>query len=136
MIALVILVLAVVPILSLYEGEEKESMLIGQRLLVANYLKELTDRTQSACIQEHFSRKAFEQGPFTVHIDTGGAGVSITQRVQFMPAVQTAGLFMIRVEGQWRDPLGVKNMVLMRMVTDPEWGFRHGTPSKPGETTK
>ncbi|MBI4860238.1 MAG: hypothetical protein HY815_08240 [Candidatus Riflebacteria bacterium] len=139
LIASTILVIGAIPILGLFQTEEKEAVLIAQRLLVSNYLREVADRTQSVCIAARFDRRAFEEGPRTVN-PGGSGGLTIVERIQFHPAAQTPGLFNLRVEGRWKDPTGNfhgwRQIVLERLIADPDWGTRHGRgPAAPGRST-
>lgn len=128
LVGLTIAVLASVPILTLYQGEERESALTVRHLLVANRLRELVDRTRSECIRDHFRHRAYERASLPVGIGAG-CGLRIAERVQVMPALRTAGLYLVRAEAKFSDPTGglpgEREMVLEQLVADPEWGACH-----------
>ena len=63
LIAMLVMVLGILPVLTLFSSEDRETAFIGQKLIVETYLHELADLTQSSYIGEHFSRGAFDSGP-------------------------------------------------------------------------
>jgi hypothetical protein len=134
LLGIVILVLGLVPVLTLYSSEERESAFISQKLLVTNHLRELADRTQSECITSRFARRAFEHGPRERALGGAGAGLSIFERVQVYPSEESPGLWVVRVEARWQDPSGAlsgwREQVMLRLICDPEWGSRHGVPAR------
>lgn len=129
LIGLGVLVTGVLPCLLLFSGHERESALIGQRLVVANHLRELADRTSSECIAGHFRQAAFERGPATRVIGFSETGLSVQERAQFWPSEIVPGLYLLRVEVRWKDPTGSfpgpHELSHVRLVADPEWGSRH-----------
>ena len=137
MIAVLVMVLGILPVLTLFGSEDRESAFIGQKLVVQNYLRELADMTQSNCITQHFQRGAFEEGPRQVALAAVGEGAKITERIQFFPSEKSPGLYVLRVEAHWADPTSnthaVREQVLTRLVCDPDYGTRH-TQWPPGVT--
>lgn len=134
LIALIIMVLGILPVLGLYGSEDRESAFIGQKLMVANHLRELADQTQSTLFARHFADGAFEeprQGEPAIEKVLGGTevGLKIKQRIQLYPSDKVPGLYVLRVQAQWVDPTGslpgVREHVLQRLVADPEFGSRH-----------
>lgn len=131
LIALFIMVLGILPVLTLQSTEDRESAFIGQKLMVANHLRELADQTQSTLFARHFRDGAYEE-PLTEKALGGPAiGLKVKQRVQVYPSDKVPGLYVLRVEAHWTDPTGslkgVREHVLQRLVTDPEFGSRHTT---------
>jgi hypothetical protein len=136
LIALIIMVLGILPVLTLYGSEDRESAFIGQKLMVANHLRELADQTQSTLFARHFADGAFEDpkpGEPVVEKVLGGTevGLKVKQRIQVYPSDKVAGLYVLRVQAQWVDPTGslpgVREHVLQRLVADPEFGSRRST---------
>lgn len=129
MIAILVMVLGIVPVLTLFSSEDRETAFIGQKLVVQNYLRELADRAQSECIAQHFTRGAYEDGPRKAELPGMGDGMSLTERIQFFPSEKVPGLYLLRVEAHWTDPTGqlpgVREQVLTRLVCDPVFGTRH-----------
>jgi hypothetical protein len=129
LIAVLVMVLGILPVLTLFSSEDRESAFIGQKLVVHNYLRELADLTQSACITNHFQRGAFEEGPRQVTVAAVGDGIKVTERVQFFPTEKVPGLYVLRVEAHWTDNTSnvnaVREQVLTRMICDPDYGTRH-----------
>lgn len=129
LIAVLVMVLGILPVLTLFSSEDRESAFIGQKLVVHNYLRELADLTQSNCITQHFQRGAFEEGPRQVTIASVGDGIQITERVQFFFNEKVPGLYTLRVEAHWPDNTStvpvVREQVLTRFICDPDYGTRH-----------
>ena len=137
MIAMLVMVLGIVPVLTLFGQEDRETAFVGQKLVVETYLRELADETQSNCIADHFQKGAYEIGTQETILPAAGDGVKITQRIQFFPSEKVAGLYVLRVEAHWKDPTGqlqgIREQVMTRLVADPDWGTRH-TQWPPGST--
>jgi len=137
LIAMLVMVLGILPVLTLFSSEDRETAFIGQKLIVETYLHELADLTQSSYIGEHFSRGAFDSGPQDQLLPAAGDGVKVTQRVQIYPSEKVSGLYVMRVEAHWKDPTGqlpgMREQVLTRLMADPDWGTRH-TTWPPGST--
>jgi hypothetical protein len=137
MIAMLVMVLGIMPLLTLFSQEDRESSFIGQKLIVQNYLRELADQTQSTCIAEHFTRGAFEVGPREAILPQAGDGVKITERIQMIFSDKVPGLYTLRIEAHWKDPTGVlpgvREQILTRLMCDPDFGTRH-TQWPPGST--
>lgn len=129
LIAILVMVLGILPVLTLFSSEDRESAFIGQKLIVQNYLRELADLTQSNCITQHFQRGAFEEGPRVVTVAAVGDGLKLTERIQFFPTEKKPGLYVLRVEAHWTDNTStvqsVREQVLTRLVCDPDYGTRH-----------
>lgn len=129
LIAILVMVLGILPVLTLFSSEDRESAFIGQKLIVQNYLRELADLTQSNCITQHFQRGAFEEGPREVTIASIGEGLKITERIQFFFSEKVPGLYTLRVEAHWSDNTShvpaVREQVLTRLICDPDFGTRH-----------
>lgn len=129
MIAMLVMVLGILPVLTLFSSEDRESSFIGQKLVVQNYLRELADLAQSNCITQHFARGAFEEGPREVKLPAVGDNGKLTERIQFFYVDRVPGLYVLRVEAHWQDPTGqlpgVREQVLTRLICDPDFGTRH-----------
>jgi hypothetical protein len=100
-IALLLLAVGIFPLMDLFSGEERSSVLAGQKLLVNLYLHELVDRVAVASLNSGFARKSFTDQTPRHQVGNEAAGMEVEEVVTMGPVASTAGLYRVEAKVRW-----------------------------------
>jgi hypothetical protein len=132
-IGIVLFLIGLVPVLTLFSGQERETQLVGEKLLVVNRLRSLLDLVHCRYIAGHFPQAKMEVAPREHVIGGADHPFVIEETIQAEPSKETPGLFRVMVHARWKDPTGniqgTHEQSLQRLIADPEWGARHEGPT-------
>jgi hypothetical protein len=132
-IGTVVFLIGIIPVLSLFSGQERETQLVGEKLLVVNRLRSLADLVHCRYIAAHFPQAKMEVAPREHVIGGDDHPFIIEEQLSCEPSKETPGLFRVKVKARWKDPTGTiagpHEQSLQRLIADPEWGSRHEGPT-------